>query len=282
MVLNKGDAFVYLTANRTLPSLREGLSSLFTYFNDQFRYPIILFHDDLNETQALSYLGAKLAQEQLCLVEFIVVEMKIPGEIDVEEAKKQHVEKFAPSRPFLSYSVMIDFWVRQVFEQPRVKQLKYFARLDSDSLLGSPIQYDMFQMMHIEGFRYGYRVVSMDGPSVTYGMWPFVKEFVDNNTIVPKSKIRWPIKKKMFEAHVPVYYNNFEIVHVPTALTSPVWRTFTEAVVKSQNIYFRRWGDAPLRWFAAKLSLEEKEVHMFCDWNYHHHEWYNQTCAAPL
>jgi hypothetical protein len=50
---------------------------------------------------------------------------------------------------------MASWYFSKVFAHPRVAGLDYYARLDTDSKVTSPIRYDMFAFMRDNGFSYG-------------------------------------------------------------------------------------------------------------------------------
>ena len=50
---------------------------------------------------------------------------------------------------------MASWYFREVFAHPRVAGLDFYARLDTDSKITSPIRYDLFAFMRDNGFSYG-------------------------------------------------------------------------------------------------------------------------------
>ena len=54
------------------------------------------------------------------------------------------------------YQHMSRFWTKGIFEQPLVKELQYYMRLDTDSLILSPV-FDIFEDAARRGVKYGYR-----------------------------------------------------------------------------------------------------------------------------
>ena len=50
---------------------------------------------------------------------------------------------------------MASWYFSEIFAHPRVAALEYYARLDTDSKVTSPIRYDLFAFMRDNGFSYG-------------------------------------------------------------------------------------------------------------------------------
>ena len=118
-------------------------------------------------------------------------------------------------RPVGNYQHMIQFWWSRIFEQPAVKRLQYFCRLDTDSLLTAPSPIDIFLTMRSHKYSYGYRVKMNDSLEVTHGMWNFFDEYMRDNeraaARAQKNGWRIPITEDRESTNMMVYYNNFEV-----------------------------------------------------------------------
>jgi len=53
------------------------------------------------------------------------------------------------------YGHMASWYFGEIFAHPRVAGLDFYARLDTDSKITSPIRYDLFAFMRDNGFSYG-------------------------------------------------------------------------------------------------------------------------------
>lgn len=177
---------------------------------------------------------------------------------------------------------MIHFWWKEVFQIPEVRALQYYCRLDSDSYLLDNVKDDVFSFMEENNYKYGYRV-DMDEPEyVIHGLHDFVEDYMEQH---PKTKLQaqqnqftLPPKPERITAGMPIFYNNFEIVHVPTFIETSAIQSFVDSVDETYNIYLHRWGDAPLRTVLCKLFLSNNEVHRFCNFGYFHQGYRSPTC----
>ena len=177
---------------------------------------------------------------------------------------------------------MIHFWWKEVFQLPQVRALQYYCRLDSDSFLLENIKDDFFVLMDENKYRYGYRVDMQEPQSVIRGLYDFVEDYMEQH---PQSKSQAlqnqytiPSRQDRASASMPIFYNNFEIVHVPTFIESAEIQDFIDSVDESFNIYFDRWGDAPLRTVLCKLFLPNNQVHRFCHFGYFHQGYRAPSC----
>ena len=71
-----------------------------------------------------------------------------PGHSNSAKATKRDVRD-------AGYGHMASWYFGEIFAHPRVRGLDYYARLDTDSKVTSPIRYDLFAFMRDNGFSYG-------------------------------------------------------------------------------------------------------------------------------
>ena len=148
---------------------------------------------------------------------------------------------------------MIQFWFKSVFEQPAIQTLDYLCRMDTDSYFLAPVPQNFLKEMHICRCVYTALLAA------------------ENGFTVPSQADRETTSHQQ-------YYNNFEVVHVPTFSKHPDILHFTNAVDRTNNIYNRRWGDAALRFLTCKLFIPNAEVLEKCDIDYEHQYHMPPTC----
>ena len=177
---------------------------------------------------------------------------------------------------------MIRFWFKTIFEQPAIRALDYFCRMDTDSYFLAPIPHNFLALMHQGGYAYAYRTEIPEGIEVTDGLWDFVSNYMQQHPAAARlaeaNGFTLPVQAEWPTTQHHQYYNNFEVVHVPTFSSSFDIIDFTKAVDKTNNIYNRRWGDAPLRFLTCKLFLPKAAVLEVCDIDYEHQYHIPPTC----
>ena len=177
---------------------------------------------------------------------------------------------------------MIQFWFKSVFEQPAIQTLDYFCRMDTDSYFLAPVPQNFLKEMHTGQYTYAFRAQTVEGVEVTDGMWDFIDNYLQHHPRVAylagENGFTVPSQADRETTSHQQYYNNFEVVHVPTFSKHPDILHFTNAVDRTNNIYNRRWGDAPLRFLTCKLFIPNAEVLEICDIDYEHQYHMPPTC----
>jgi hypothetical protein len=127
------------------------------------------------------------------------------------------------------------------------------------------------------GYKYAWRVETVDADWVVRGLWAFVVQYMQDNNITPANpRLRVgdliPQQAVWNTAGVHMYYNNWEVVDMRFFRNDPRVVAWRDAVYRSWNIYYRRWGDAPLRWLTVQMFLQPSEVKPYsrADFRYMH------------
>jgi len=239
-----------------------------------FRYPIIVFLSG-SIPEAKQLIQDSLSESIANLFEFFPFNEELPNGLDKDFLRKVGVPHM---NRFPGYHLMCSFWAHEVFHHPRVKDLQYYMRLDTDSIITSKIPFDIFDLFQRNDWKYGYVFFRTDDKYLTWGMWEFMKIYQTAHEIT--SNVIYPSPEEYGDVAVPIYYNNFEIVHVPT-FREPQVLKFLKAVGDSNYIFWRRWGDAPIRYFTVQFLLKPSEVHHVCYMDYMHHVSFGATCPLP-
>lgn len=185
--------------------------------------------------------------------------------IEFNSSQKNKVKK---KRSEWGYQQMIRFFFKNIFTLKTMCNVKWYMRLDSDSILKS--SHNPFSMAN-DSIIYVYNNFfpsrNFDDFRLTIGMKTFLNEFINYYKIIPKNINNW---KKMFcSKRTRTYYNNLEIVNMNFFLSKNVQK-FINVIDLSYNIYLRSWGDAPLRYATMSLYAYDYEILPFKKSNY----WY--------
>ena len=183
--LRRDRVIAYLIDQQRIDELSRSLENLFRYYNDRFRFPVLLFHDAVfNVQQAKNTIIKKISNERVELLEFheVIGFTDFPPGFDigdnVEKAKRENVQDWWR---YPGYNHMISFWWRKVLLQPRMATVEYYMRLDSDSTIRAPINYDLFEFVHQKGVRYSYRAMWWENSCCAKYLYPFVYLYAKQN-----------------------------------------------------------------------------------------------------
>ena len=103
--------------------------------------------------------------------------------IRIHDHQHVHIHHFSVSclsKYVYRYHGMCRFWSKTVFDQPAIKKLDYYARLDDDSFLLDAIDYDIFNVMKVNKWIYSYVEEFWDPVEVIQGMFDVVMDFAED------------------------------------------------------------------------------------------------------
>ena len=154
----------------------------------------------------------------------------------------------------LGYRHMCRFFSGHMYEFDIIKEYEYYLRLDTDSFIHTPINYDIFQWAKSNNCYYGYiaPAVQTDNQKVIEGLWEFVNDIYPNR--IPEGMM---------------FYTNFELGKVDWFLTSS-YMEFYNNIDKSGGIYTKRWGDAPIKFLGINLFMKKENIKPVTGFTYQH------------
>ena len=243
-------AFYTITQKKRFKQLLEMLDSVEGNFVHAYPYPFIIFHEaDLNEDID------NIRRRSKVNLYFQEITFTIP------EFLEKPVEYNIPCLSAVGYRHMCRFHIKTVFDEPIIEPLEYYWRLDDDSLLTKPVDYDVFQMMHDQQLSYGYIWKHFDSSECTTGLWNATRQFIKEHHVTPTFFETWREPR--------LFYNNFEISR------TDIWKSagyvqYADYLDHLGGIYYHRWGDAPIKGLGLSLFVSMEKIHYFEDIGYKH------------
>jgi hypothetical protein len=154
----------------------------------------------------------------------------------------------------MGYRHMCRMFSGELYNFDVIRKYNYYLRLDTDSYIHTPLNYDIFDWAKNNNCYYGFiaPAVQTDNPKVIEGLWEFVKESYPNN--IPEGMM---------------FYTNFELGKVDWFLTSP-YMEFYNKIDKSGGIYTKRWGDAPIKFLGVNLFMPQENIQPVTGFTYQH------------
>ncbi|KAI8139712.1 nucleotide-diphospho-sugar transferase [Fennellomyces sp. T-0311] len=277
--------------HREMLKFSKALWHLWENFSQDYpHYPVYIFHEPAF-TVKYRQRYSKMWPPGL-KIQFHQVNLKLPSTFPKGVSLEDLGLNPTNRRAFPGYNNMIRFFWKNIFDHPMIQPLDYFWRLDHDSVLQSPVGVDVFHYMKKRGIRYGYRTATTDARHVTNGMLAFFDKYrrdpahqsmINGTSCASMSQrncLEIPDTTQDRSEYYPLmYYNNFEIVHVPTWRSEPM-RHLTDMVDRTDMIYWNRWGDAPLRYYSINMMLDtRKQVMEWCHIRYFHHKQFEPLCT---
>ena len=254
---------LYLTRSTEsdIVDLKRSLRRLDQNFNDQFGYPVTIFHEGLSIVTKSDLQRATRSQ-----LTFAQVDFSLPNFINRTDVPEKILGRFS-----VGYRHMCRFFSGTIFNHPALAAYEWYWRLDTDSFLRGRIRYDVFKFMEAKDLWYGYIVMLKEDPEVVKGLWSATNEYIRGENIQVKGMGR--ITDHIGEWNQLYYYNNFEISKLSFG-RSPEYQKFFFYLDQLRGIYMHRWGDAPIRTFAVSMFVPDDKIHQFSDISYSHAGYY--------
>ena len=291
---------------RTRRSIRQGLAHtprksldlLFKNYNDQFRHDVIIFHegDFKDEDQAAVARGRTE-------IRFREIQFQVPDFLKGEKIPERLRLPGSGRSWGMGHRHMIRFYAVQIWDLLDEIGYDWMMRLDDDLFIHSKINYDLFKFMEKNGYEYGYRVETKEGPAETRGFAEEVLAYLGASPPRgPDGKNKHPsffaehfdpaplsvhfknatkaILMKVFpgrryimetSAHYDLwgYYNNFYISKVAFWKDEQV-QAFINHFDRVGGWYKYRWNDLIFQTAALQVFMPKERIYRFTDWTYEH------------
>jgi len=276
--MNKGAIFV-LTQNNIERKiyLKTSLYFLFKNFNAKYKYPVIILHEGDYDIKSQEEILRSIRDECRSLVSFKKLDIDdftIPTHIDNEKMQKSIELQPVPYWRNAKYRSMCYFWIKNFIKY--MKDYEYVMRLDDDSIIEEPINIDLMDLAKTRDINYMSNIIHIDCSMCNYEMkdlftniFPNKLDKINEMFVDHKLDSKMPYFqnfKELFkilkgydydkddvDLSMPImYYNNFCIIKT-TFWNSVEVQDIVDKIDKNGNIFYCRWGDAPLQTLIATL-----------------------------
>lgn len=252
-------AIVYMTRKNDLWIFRHSIRFLYSNFNKDANYPVVVFYDDLTKPEIANLMTEfTLDFGFMPNIKFEKLEFTVP------EGISQEPKLYSPplTQFRMGYRHMCRFYGGQIFNHPALAKYRWYMRLDSDSFVVSKIQRDPFKVMRENDYQYAFMErEEYDAPWACEGLWDTTKQFIKNNTD--------SVINSQFEWNMEVYNTNFEIVDM-NFFRSKNYQEYFNYLDSTGNIFYKRWGDHCIRWLGMKMFMEPEKIWCYKDFCYQH------------
>jgi len=286
-------AVLYLIADNRLREIMLSLSYLHRWV-PMHPWPIILFYaSDMDDAASRNDFmmrlydflgGGERARFFIQRIEWVRLHWTLPEGFSHDVRVVKPVFEFA----WPGYHMMCAFFASEIFDHPRLRDVTYYMRLDTDSYIFRPLCYDPFEIFHQRNRSYGYRAALTDPAEVVVGLWDLTDEYAQTHPGIDERMQRnafpWPNPRergRMGDRAYPGFYNNFEIVKLDAFRTAEVRAWLEEVKRVPERIYKYRWGDSPIRYATVYMFMDmEKDVEEYCGMEYWHQGTYGKQCLC--
>jgi hypothetical protein len=235
-------AIVYLCCADALEfdDLLWSLKFLDTAFNDDFKYPVVVFYTNFGEQQFNILRQASRSQ-----ITFERVTFSVPKTFATRTAK--WIGGYS-----IGWRHMANFFAMTMHNHPALKNYKWVWRLDSDSFLVGRVYTDPFHFMVSAGLKHAFMTTGTDETLFTQNLEQLLEQYVSAHKVNP-TILQGQWGRMFFTTHGEI--------------TDLDWWRYNEDVNKwlktisaSGGIYMHRWSDAVIRFLAIVLHMEMQHL----------------------
>jgi alpha 1,2-mannosyltransferase len=267
----------------TFENLQKSLDLLHKNYRALKNHDVLIFHNgDFTETdrQQLSR-GKEGVSVQLVELRPGSPFWRLPS---FPTLRNYSAEKALHPHFGVGYRHMIRWYARLIFYFLDHFGYEWVIRMDEESYVYTPIEYDMTARLEEVGAQYGYRMTARDPVhllypeavhdylSCTQTQPTFLYRYCNPPSLDGVSSVVWD-KFKGFENargwQLTGYYNNFFVSKISFWLRPEVER-FVYFADLTGDIYHSRWNDLIIQATAIQLYLRAEEVHWYDDFTYEH------------
>ncbi|KAJ2061357.1 hypothetical protein GGI17_003123 [Coemansia sp. S146] len=265
-------AFVILTRNKDLKSLRETLIQLEDRFNRRYHYPYVFLNNEPFSDEFKEKITSVVTGE--CQFGLIPHEhWSYPDYIN--QTKAAEVREDMKRRKIIygdneSYRHMCRYESGFFFRHQLMDQYKWYWRVEPGVKFGCEIDDDPFVFMEKNNKKYGFTISIKEYVQTIPTLWNTTLDFMKKNKdMIPASNLMEFVTGKDGGYNLCHFWSNFEIGSLDF-LRSKEYLAYFDYLDHAGGFFYERWGDAPVHSLAVAMLLNKSQVHWFEDIGYYH------------
>ena len=196
-------------------------------------------------------------------ISFVEIKFELPESLNIDQVSKYFPLPKWRNNPLsytfagydIGYRHMCRFFSGEMFKNSKLLEYEYYLRLDCDSRILTPVNYDLFEWARHSKVKFGYidEAKGKDHPSMSLGFQDTAKSYIkENGNLIQK------IRSILFAKKDKLYYSNFELGHIPF-FSSKTYMDYFEYIDGYNGFYSNRWGDHIVKCFGVETLLKQKE-----------------------
>lgn len=273
----KQDAvLVILCRNEDLEALLNTLRNFEFQYNRKHRYPYVLLNN-VPFTEKFKKLVSKLINGLSSAdVKFGLIPHEhwsypawIDQELAAENRKSMQLDGviYGGSE---SYRHMCRYFSGFFHHHPLLQSYEYYWRIEPGVTFLCNIPFDPFEVMHVEGKKYGFVITFEELPKTVPTLWEKTNQFIEQNGhMLAKNNCLDYFKRSDGDYNLCHFWSNFEIGSFKF-LRSPEYQAYFDYLDRQGGFFYERWGDAPIHSLAVGMFLSKEQVAYFEDIGYRH------------
>jgi hypothetical protein len=252
--------------------VRETLPRLHRYVLRCFPYPVHVFHEGISEKEKQGIVvaatgGGGRSSIRVDFEDVGYIWKRLPKGVTEESLRQWMAEGVQPKFQGRGYRIMCRFWAGLAWTLPSMDRYAYYWRLDTDSLIVSPVKVDPFaSVFEQRRCDYAFNRLKGENPHVAVGIYDAFEAWaradaVDAKRLQTVRAFALKNPKDPSSYWAPMFYNNFEMGSFQMK-RSELYQGFFRYVDSKPpfGIMRYRWGDAPLHTLGVVVALDGQSM----------------------
>ncbi|KAI9502617.1 glycolipid 2-alpha-mannosyltransferase-domain-containing protein [Coemansia spiralis] len=272
VTVTRETAFVILTRNKELDSLRETLAQLESRFNHRYHYPYVFLNNEPFSDKFKEKIADIVSGE--CHFGLIPTEhWSYPDYINqtrASEARKDMAERKIIYGGSESYRHMCRYESGFFFRHPLMDKFKWYWRVEPGVKFACDIDYDPFLFMEKNNKKYGFTISIKEYILTIPTLWDTTVDFMkEHKDMIPEKNLMEFVTDDKGGYNRCHFWSNFEIGSLDF-LRSEKYLAYFDHLDRAGGFFYERWGDAPVHSLGVAMFLNKNDVHWFEDIGYYH------------
>ncbi len=248
--------------------LKKSLDLLYKNYNERQKLDVLIFHEGDFTHQDEVDLRKDGLRPEIFLIKLDSDSRfwDVPGFLDLSQSKRWNDDSFS-----VGYRKMCRWYSGLLFDFVEKLGYEYVMRMDEDSFIHSPIEYNMFDFMKTNGYEYAFRVDALEPCCNDHFRNAFLGAYLDR---ADESDFKDGFleeccldKKRRYNNYG--YYNNFFATKV-SFWRQPKVEQFFRFVDWTGGIFTQRENDLVVQSLSVQMFMPREKVFKFEDWSYEH------------
>ena len=234
--------------------LTKSLDLLYENYNNVHHDDVLIFHEgDFSDKDLPQLRGPDGSRKEVHLIRLAGEFWSLPGHLRNSDQKSWQDNQFT-----VGYRHMCRWYAGKLFDFLNQMGYEYVMRMDDDSFLHSPIQYNVAEFMESNGYEYGYRLDAFEPCCQVEYRQAYIdlilQDMEDEPTFYDEC-----CKNDNNEYNNYGYYNNFFVSKISFWMQPKVRRLFN-FVDWTGGIYLYRENDLVLQSLSVQLFMPVEKV----------------------
>lgn len=279
-----------LCRNEDLGGMLASIKSLQVRFNDKHNYPWV-FANDVPFSEVFKESIARAVSGDVTFTTIPKQYWSVPDWIDQDKMEKSMLKLLADKIPYSmsqSYRQMCRFYSGFFYKLKALDQYDWYWRVEPDITYTCNLPEDPFGTMQKGNKVYGFSIAMTEFENAVEDLWETSRNHFENqpwwseeqmteNGTIPGTSlgfIEMDADTRQIERgsyNLCHYWSNYEVGNL-VFYRSDKYEKYFQALDKTGDFFYKRWGDAPVHSMAVSYLLPPEKIQYFDNTGYYHGE----------